>query len=212
MIATVSRAVGARGETARRRDARKRRSGSKAVRALASGPMAPNEEVVEFFKRAEAVAFDVDSTVCEDEGIDELAEFAGAGEAVAAITKQAMEGGMPFGEALQLRLEAMKVSRQQVEEYVRTHPPKYSPGIKELMAALKASGKEVYLVSGGFRQMIAPIAEGLGIRVITSRRTVWCSKKTARSGATTHESSLPLPAARRTQCSTLKPRKGTKRW
>ncbi len=43
-------------------------------------------EVLELWRSADAVCFDVDSTVCEDEGIDELAEFCGAGKAVAEWT------------------------------------------------------------------------------------------------------------------------------
>lgn len=46
----------------------------------------PEPDVLEVWKKADAVCFDVDSTVCEDEGIDELAAFCGAGEAVAAWT------------------------------------------------------------------------------------------------------------------------------
>lgn len=42
--------------------------------------------VLKIWRNADAVCFDVDSTVCKDEGIDELAEFCGAGEAVAAWT------------------------------------------------------------------------------------------------------------------------------
>lgn len=43
-------------------------------------------EVLEIWRSADAVCFDVDSTVCVDEGIDELAEFCGAGKAVAEWT------------------------------------------------------------------------------------------------------------------------------
>ena len=43
-------------------------------------------EVLELWRSADAVCFDVDSTVCTDEGIDELAEFCGAGKAVAEWT------------------------------------------------------------------------------------------------------------------------------
>jgi phosphoserine phosphatase len=45
-------------------------------------------EVLELWKNANAVCFDVDSTVCLDEGIDELAEFCGAGKAVAEWTSR----------------------------------------------------------------------------------------------------------------------------
>lgn len=44
--------------------------------------------VLETWKNADAVCFDVDSTVCEDEGIDELAEFCGAGEIVSQWTRK----------------------------------------------------------------------------------------------------------------------------
>lgn len=43
-------------------------------------------DILEVWRNADAVCFDVDSTVCIDEGIDELAEFCGAGEAVAEWT------------------------------------------------------------------------------------------------------------------------------
>lgn len=45
-------------------------------------------DVLKILRRADAVCFDVDSTVCIDEGIDELADFCGAGEAVAELTKR----------------------------------------------------------------------------------------------------------------------------
>ena len=150
-----------------KRSGRGRGTGTTTTRAVSSSsaPRAPHVSVLDMWRTCDAVAFDVDSTVCEDEGIDELGAYVGAGERVEAITKKAMEGGMPFGEALQARLEAMAITREQLETYVAKNPPKYSPGIKELIAALRASGKEVYLVSGGFRQMIAPVAKGLGIPV-----------------------------------------------
>jgi hypothetical protein len=63
---------------------------------------------------ADAVCFDVDSTVIAEEGIDVLAEYLGQGEKVAALTLQAMEGGMKFQEALQLRLDLLQPSKQQI--------------------------------------------------------------------------------------------------
>ncbi|KAJ6887547.1 phosphoserine phosphatase [Populus alba x Populus x berolinensis] len=74
--------------------------------------------ILQIWRSADAVCFDVDSTVCLDEGIDELAEFCGAGKAVADWTAR------------------------------------ISPGINELVKKLKAKNTNVYLISGGFRQMI----------------------------------------------------------
>ena len=58
-------------------------------------------------RSADAVCFDVDSTVITSEGIDDLAAFLGCGDKVAELTAQAMGGDMPFHEALsQVRLES----------------------------------------------------------------------------------------------------------
>lgn len=59
-------------------------------------------------RRADAVCFDVDSTVITSEGIDDLADYLGCKEKVAELTAKAMGGSMPFHEALALRLDAMR--------------------------------------------------------------------------------------------------------
>lgn len=114
----------------------------------------PSKVILQLWRSADAVCFDVDSTVCLDEGIDELAEFCGAGKAVADWTARAMGGSVPFEEALAARLSLFKPSLPQVQEFLETRPPKISPGINELVKKLKAKNTNVYLISGGFRQMI----------------------------------------------------------
>ena len=111
----------------------------------------------------QCVCFDVDSTVCTDEGIDELAAFCGAGEAVAALTARAMGGSVPFEEALAARLDLIRPSAADVARFLAEHPPRLSPGIAALVAALRARGAAVFLVSGGFTQMIHPVADALGL-------------------------------------------------
>lgn len=123
----------------------------------------PSKDVVGIWRGADAVCFDVDSTVCLDEGIDELAEFCGAGRAVAEWTARAMSGSVPFEEALAARLSLFNPSLLQVEEFLAKRPPRLSPGISELITKLKTNGTDVYLISGGFRQMINPVALKLGI-------------------------------------------------
>ncbi|KAK6250074.1 hypothetical protein QUC31_007549 [Theobroma cacao] len=123
----------------------------------------PSKEVLELWRSADAVCFDVDSTVCIDEGIDELAEFCGAGKAVAEWTARAMGGSVPFEEALAARLSLFKPSLAQVQDFLEKRPPRISPGMEELVKKLKATNTNVYLISGGFRQMINPVASILGI-------------------------------------------------
>ncbi|CAN8292574.1 unnamed protein product [Cochlearia groenlandica] len=125
------------------------------------GNTVPSKEILDLWRNAEAVCFDVDSTVCVDEGIDELAEFCGAGKAVAEWTARAMGGSVPFEEALAARLSLFKPSLS--KEFLEKRPPRLSPGIKELVMKLRANKIDVYLISGGFRQMINPVASILGI-------------------------------------------------
>ncbi|KAI6234672.1 O-phosphoserine phosphohydrolase [Aphelenchoides fujianensis] len=116
------------------------------------------------WRSADAVCFDVDSTVCQDEAIDELAKFLGKGEEVARCTQKAMSGGMSFRQALEARLEVMRPTRAQVIEYATTHPVLLTPGIVELVRILQEERKaDVFLVSGGFRDLIVPVARHLGI-------------------------------------------------
>lgn len=117
----------------------------------------------QLWRRAKAVCFDVDSTVVTEEGIDVLADFCGAGAAVAEWTRKAMGGSVPFHVALEERLKLFKPSRQQLEACLREHPLRLTPGMAELARALQSRGTHVYLVSGGFRQMIAPAALALDI-------------------------------------------------
>ncbi|KAL8139553.1 hypothetical protein V2J09_005574 [Rumex salicifolius] len=123
----------------------------------------PSEEVLELWRTADAVCFDVDSTVCIDEGIDELADFCGAGKAVAELTSKAMNGSVTFQEALAGRLSLINPSLAKLQEFLESRPPRISPGISDLVKTLKDKKKEVYLVSGGFRHMINPVASILGI-------------------------------------------------
>lgn len=120
-------------------------------------------DVKTLLKVVDAVCFDVDSTVIADEGIDVLAEFNGAGTAVAELTKKAMGGTVLFQEALQSRLELIKPSQADVRNCLAKHPPRLNKKIKELVDILHEQGKHVYLVSGGFRLMINPVAEQLRI-------------------------------------------------
>ncbi|KAL9255742.1 Phosphoserine phosphatase, chloroplastic-like protein [Drosera capensis] len=120
-------------------------------------------EVLDLWRSVDAVCFDVDSTVCLDEGIDELAEFCGAGKAVAEWTSRAMDGSVTFQEALAIRLSLINPSLARLQEFLEKKPARISPGIADLVKKLKAKGIDVYLVSGGFRQMINPVATILEI-------------------------------------------------
>ncbi|XP_034950375.1 phosphoserine phosphatase [Chelonus insularis] len=121
------------------------------------------QDVIKAWKNADAVSFDVDSTVIRDEGIDELAKFCGKGDQVMDLTRKAMQGNMTFQQSLTVRLNIIQPSLQQIKEFIQTHPPRLTPGIKELVDELHERNKKVFLVSGGFRCLISPVAGQLNI-------------------------------------------------
>ena len=116
---------------------------------------------------ADAVCFDVDSTVINEEGIDVLADFLGKGEEVAALTAAAMDGGMKFQDALAQRLDLLKPSRKQILDCLEKNPLVLTDGITKLISTLQSKNVDVYLVSGGFRIMIEPVAKILNINPST---------------------------------------------
>jgi len=125
--------------------------------------MSVSDEVKAILKKADAVCFDVDSTVIREEGIDELAKFFQKGEEVSKLTAKAMGGGMTFQESLETRLNILQPSVNQLKAFIQMNPPTLSPGVKNLVDILHSYKVPVYLISGGFRCIIQPIAAELGI-------------------------------------------------
>ena len=108
------------------------------------------------------IVMDVDSTLIQDVVIDLLAEHAGRGDEVARITERAMAGEIDFAESLTQRVAALEgldeAAITQVQDAIRL-----TPGARTLIRTLKALGFYVCLVSGGFRQVIDPLASDLGV-------------------------------------------------
>ena len=108
------------------------------------------------------VVIDVDSTLIQNEVIDLIAEHAGVGEQVAQITAQAMAGDLDFVAALRARVVLLKGLPVSVLDEVRTRL-KLTPGARTLCRTLNTLGYRVCLVSGGFAEVIMPLADELGI-------------------------------------------------
>lgn len=92
---------------------------------------------------------------------DVLAASLGKGEEVSAWTKKAMDGNTKFEDALAARLDIIKPSRASIEKCLKDNPLELSPGVEKLIESLSGRGIDVYLISGGFRIMIEPIAQEL---------------------------------------------------
>ena len=105
---------------------------------------------------------DMDSTMIEQECIDELADEAGVGALVAGITARAMNGELDFEAALIERVGLLKGLNAQVIDHVIRDRITLMSGGKTLLATMKAQGAYCALVSGGFTAFTAKIAAVLG--------------------------------------------------
>jgi phosphoserine phosphatase len=114
-------------------------------------------------REAKAVCFDVDSTLISEEGIDVLAAYKGVEQQVADLTNQAMGGSMKFEDALTQRLDLIRPSLKDFEQVHSAHPLTLNPGVQALIELLHEKNKRVYLISGGFRRMVYPVATRLNI-------------------------------------------------
>ena len=95
------------------------------------------------------VCFDMDSTLIETEVIDELAERAGVGEKVKAITERAMRGEIDFDESFRKRVALLKGLDESVMREIAENLP-VTEGVSRMMEVLKRAGFKTAILSGGF--------------------------------------------------------------
>lgn len=95
------------------------------------------------------ICFDMDSTLIQTEVIDELAEKAGVGKEVKAITESAMNGEIDFCESFKRRIKLLKGLDQSILEKIAKKLP-ITEGLERLMIILKKSGYRTAIISGGF--------------------------------------------------------------
>ncbi|WP_048440488.1 phosphoserine phosphatase SerB [Caenimonas sp. SL110] len=110
------------------------------------------------------IAFDMDSTLINIESVDEIADAVGRKEEVAAITEAAMRGEITdYKESLRRRVKLLRGVTVADIEQVYTQRLQLNPGAAELVAACKAAGLKILLVSGGFTVFTDRIRDQLGI-------------------------------------------------
>ena len=104
----------------------------------------------DIFRRSRRlICFDMDSTLIETEVIDELAERAGVGAQVRAITERAMRGEIDFRESFTERVALLKgLDVSVMEEIARSLP--ITEGLERMMTILKRVGYKTAILSGGF--------------------------------------------------------------
>ena len=113
-------------------------------------------------RRKKMLLADMDSTMIQQECIDELADMAGVGEHVKDITARAMNGELDFEGALLERVALLRGLDEAVIDQVLAERITYMPGGKTLLATMRANGGHCVLVSGGFTAFTAKVAVDLG--------------------------------------------------
>jgi phosphoserine phosphatase len=108
------------------------------------------------------IVLDVDSTLIENEVIELLADAAGSGVAVAEITARAMNGEVDFEESLRARVATLAGLPESVFGEVG-RLVRITPGVQAMISGVRAAGGRVAVVSGGFHEIIDPVAAQLGL-------------------------------------------------
>lgn len=115
--------------------------------------------------------FDFDSTLVRIETLEALADIALEGSPdggsiraeIARLTDQAMAGELGFGEALRRRLALLPLTHAHVQALADRILDEGTPSVRKNLAFFKANADRIVILSGGFREIIAPIAERLGV-------------------------------------------------
>lgn len=113
-------------------------------------------------RRKKLLIADMDSTMIGQECIDELADVAGVGDHVKAITARAMNGELDFIEALDERVALLAGQPVSIIDDVLAERISFTSGGPELLATIKANGAYAALVSGGFTAFTGHVADTLG--------------------------------------------------
>jgi len=115
------------------------------------------------------LVMDVDSTLITEEVIELIAAHAGTADEVAAVTERAMRGEIDFAESLRERVATLRgVPLTALDEIRRTVT--LTPGARDLVDECHRRGWLVGLVSGGFEEVVAPLAADLGITLFRANR------------------------------------------
>lgn len=124
------------------------------------------------FRRHKRLAiFDMDSTLIQQEVIDEIAWHAGVLDKVAKITNRAMNGELNFTESLRERVSLLKGLPVEVIDAVRESIT-FTPGARDLCFILKKLGYKLAVISGGFLPLANFVKEELGLDYAFANRVI----------------------------------------
>ncbi|MBD3229438.1 MAG: phosphoserine phosphatase SerB [Candidatus Lokiarchaeota archaeon] len=124
-----------------------------------------------FTKAKKLIVFDMDSTLIDQEIIDEIASAAGIGDAVKEITLKAMEGQINYVDAIKKRVKLLKGVDVSILENIANNIV-LTLGANELISALKLMGYKIAIISGGFDYFTKILKKKLGIDYVFSNKLI----------------------------------------
>ncbi len=118
----------------------------------------PNE-----WRGFQSIILDCDSTLSAIEGIDELARIGGRYDEIKALTDAAMGGDVPLEQVYDRRLEMLKPTRADIVAIADRYREAVVADAREVIQALHAAGKQVFIISGGLFDAVRPFGAWLGV-------------------------------------------------
>ncbi len=128
-------------------------------------------------RRKTLLISDMDSTMIAAECIDELADYAGVKNKIAAITDRAMQGELDFAAALKERVALLKGLPEETIDTCLHERIRATPGAGTLVATMHSLGAFTVLVSGGFHAFADPVGAGLGFNQVFANALEICDGK-----------------------------------
>jgi phosphoserine phosphatase len=121
-------------------------------------------------RRKRLLVADMDSTIIGQECIDELADYAGLKDEIAAITERAMQGELDFEAALRQRVALLAGLDEGAIARCLTERVRPNPGAVTLVRTMRGLGASCLLVSGGFLSFAEPVARDVGFDRVRANR------------------------------------------
>jgi len=128
-------------------------------------------------RKKKLLVCDMESTIIDNEFLDEIADIVGAHDQVAAITERAMNGEINFEEALEERIKIVSGLPESEVRALIASRLQYNQGAKELIAACRSNGVYTMLVSGGFTIFTDHVARELGFDESYANRLIFTRGK-----------------------------------
>ena len=126
-------------------------------------------------RKKKILVCDMDSTIIEEESLDEIAEEAGIGNEIKNITKRAMSGDLDFKDALLKRIKLL--NNYPLENIFKlNHKIRFNDGAKELVEKMRANSCKTVLISGGFSPSVSYVAKKIGFDYYHSNNFLYKKK------------------------------------